>query len=219
MIFTLSITALWSAIDLTHASTLPIVAFALTGYSTILLWRNCASRCSMAIQSNTSLLFHRPVRVIDVLLTKILLEVTGATMSFSALGVLWVSLGWSKPPEDILLVLAGWAMLIWFSAALALTIGALTSMTEIAERLWHPTAYILFPLSGAAFMVDWLSGDFQKVILWFPMVHCGELIRDGFFGSTVQTHHDMTYVAVVNLVMTALALLLVRVASRRVEFR
>lgn len=219
MIFTLSITALWSAISLTHGLTLPIVSFALTGYSTILLWRNCASRCTLSIQGNTGLLYHRPVRVIDVLLTKIFLEVAGATLSFAGLSILWISIGWSQPPEDVLAVLGGWLMLIWFASALAMIVGALTSLTEIAERLWHPTAYILFPLSGAAFMVDWLSGDFQEIILWLPMVHCTELIRDGFFGSVVKTHYDMAYVALVCLIMTVAALVLVQIASRRVEFK
>lgn len=219
MIFTLAITALWSAVEVTHGSSLPIVAFALTGYSTILLWRNCANRCSMAIQAYTGLLYHRPVRVIDVLLTKILLEVAGATISFVVLSALWISIGWANPPEDILVVLAGWVMLIWFAGALALTIGALTSLSEIAERLWHPTAYILFPLSGAGYMVDWLSGDFREVILWLPMVHCTEIIRDGFFGSVVQTHYDMQFVGAASLVMTVLALVLVRVAARRIEFK
>jgi capsular polysaccharide transport system permease protein len=219
MIFTLAITGFWSAIKITRFSNLPIVAFALTGYSTILLWRNCAGRCSMALEANTGLLYHRPVRVIDVFLTKILLEVAGATMSFIVLGTLWVSIGWSKPPEDILVLLAGWVLLIWFAAALALIIGALTSLTEIAERLWHPTAYILFPLSGAGYMVDWLSSDFRAFVLWLPMVHCGELIRAGYFGSIVQTHYNVTYVVLVNLLMTALALLLIREASRRIQFR
>ena len=219
MIFTLSITALWSAIKISHYSNLPIVAFALTGYSTILLWRNCASRCTMALQSNTGLLYHRPVRAIDVFLTKILLEIAGATMSFVVLGSLWVSIGWADPPEDMLVLLFGWVLLIWFAAALALTIGALTTMSEIFERLWHPTAYILFPLSGAGFMVDWLSKDFQDVVLWLPMVHCGEIIRAGYFGSTIQTHYDVSYVVSANLLLTLFALVSVRAAARRVEFR
>jgi capsular polysaccharide transport system permease protein len=105
-----------------------------------------------------------------------------------------------------------------WSAALALNIGALTAFSEIAERLWHPTAYILFPLSGAVFMVDWLSPDFQDIILWLPMVHCIELIRDGFFGEIVVTHYSVGYVMVTCLIMTALGLALVRGGSRRVRF-
>jgi ABC-type polysaccharide/polyol phosphate export permease len=219
MIFTLAVTALWSAVGLSHVSTLPIVAFALTGYSSVLLWRNCASRCSMAIQQFSSLLFHRPVRVLDLLLTKILLEIGGATISFVVLAALWISIGWAGWPDDILLVLGGWLLLAWFGGALALLIGALTTFSEIAERLWHPTAYILFPLSGAVFMVDWLAEEFQRVVLWFPMVHCTEIIREGFFGSVVRTHYDASYVALVCLAMTAAGLALVQAAGRKVEFR
>jgi capsular polysaccharide transport system permease protein len=219
MIFTLSVTALWSATKITELSTLPIVAFTLTGYSSVLLWRNCTSHCCNAIASNIGLLHHRPVRVIDVLITKIILEVAGATLSFVALSTLWISIGWADLPVDMLTVVGGWLLLIWFGGSLALIIGALTAYSEIAERFWHPTAYILFPMSGAVFMVDWLSSDFQKLVLLLPMVHCTEMIRDGFFGPAVRTHYDVTYVAVICLVMTAAGLALVRGAARRVEIR
>jgi capsular polysaccharide transport system permease protein len=219
MIFTLGVTALWAGVGLSKSSNLPIVAFALTGYSSVLLWRNSASRCSLAIPANVGLLYHRPVRALDVLLTKILLEVGGATISLIVLSTLWISIGWADFPRDILLVMAGWAMLIWFSTGLALIIGALTAFSELAERLWHPAAYLLFPLSGAVFMVDWLSEEFQRVVLAFPMVHCVELIREGYFGDVVRTHYDMEYVFVVCLVMTAAGLGLVRAAGRKVNFR
>ena len=40
MMFTLGVAALWTAMKATHGSNLPIVAFAITGYSSVLLWRN-----------------------------------------------------------------------------------------------------------------------------------------------------------------------------------
>jgi capsular polysaccharide transport system permease protein len=218
MIFTLSVTALWYATGLAHSISLPIVAFAMTGYSSVLVWRNCASRCCMAIPANAGLLYHRPVRVLDILITKILLEISGATMSFVVLSFLWVSIGWAEPPEDILTVLGGWLMLCWFGAALAIIVGALTTFSEIWERVWHPVSYIMFPLSGAVFMVDWLAPDAQEAILLLPMVHCVEMIREGYFGAAVRTHYDMGYVAVYCLVMTMAGLVLVRAAGRRVSF-
>src|SRR5471032_1113309 len=69
MIFTLGVTAIWTAAGLRHGSGMPIVAFAVTGYSSVLLWRNCATRCVMAIEANKGLLFHRNVRFIDVFAT------------------------------------------------------------------------------------------------------------------------------------------------------
>jgi ABC-type polysaccharide/polyol phosphate export permease len=109
-------------------------------------------------------------------------------------------------------------MLAWFGASLALLIGAGTAFSEIVERLWHPAAYLLFPLSGAAFMVDWLPTDMQKVALFLPMVHGTEILREGYFGNVVPTHYDVGYMASWCIVLSLAALYVVRAASRRVEF-
>ena len=94
-------------------------------------------------------------------------------------------------------------------------IGAATAFSELVERLWQPAAYLLFPLSGAAFMVDWLPTELQRIVLLLPMVHGVELVREGYFGSVVRTHYDMSYMAGVNLVLSLAGLLLVRVAGRK----
>ncbi|MDC8772731.1 ABC transporter permease [Roseateles albus] len=219
MMFTLGVTALWTSAGMNHGSSLPIVAFAITGYSSVLLWRNAVNRCNSGIQSNASLLYHRNVRVIDVFVTRVSLEMAGATASFIILATFFSAIGWIAPPEDPLLVVAGWLMLAWFGAALAMVIGAGTAYSEIVDRLWHPASYLLFPLSGAAFMVDWLPASLQKVVLILPMVHGVELVREGYFGATVRTHHDMAYMATINLVLTLLGLFLVRDAGKRVGSR
>lgn len=217
MIFTLGVTVLWTAAGLSHGSSMPIVAFALTGYSSVLLWRNMPNRCAMAIPPNMGLLYHHNVRVMDLFITRILLEFAGATISFTVLGTLFISMDWMDVPVDIVGVLYGWLLLTWFGAALALIIGALASQSETVERLWHPASYLLFPLSGAAFMVDWLPRKFQEFLLWLPMLNAVEVLRDGYFGSVIRTHFDIPYTIGVCVFMTLIGLVLVREAARRVE--
>ena len=219
MLFTLGVAGLWSAAGLSHGSGLPIISFAITGYSSVLMWRNSVSRVNSAIQQNFSLLYHRNVQVIDVFVTRIVLEMAGATGSFVILALFFTLGGWIKPPEDLLAVVQGWLMLAWFGAALSLTIGAATAYSEIVERLWHPASYLLFPLSGAAFMVEWLPPSGQKLVLLLPMVHGVEMVREGYFGSAVHTHYDVGYMATCCLVLTFFGLLLVRDAGRRAEAR
>lgn len=217
MLFTLGVAGLWAAAGMNHGAGIPIVAFAITGYSSVLVWRNTVNRCSSAIQANLNLLYHRNVRTIDVMVTRILLEVAGATGSFLVLSIFFMSIEWLSTPVDLLQVLFGWLMLVWFGASLALTMGALTSYSHIVERLWHPAAYLLFPLSGAAFMVEWLPPAAQKFVLLLPMVHGVEMVREGFFGNTVRTHYDVAYMATCCLVLTLTGLFLTRDAARRVE--
>lgn len=216
MLFTLGVTALWSLIGTVHDSALPIVAFAVTGYSSVLLWRNMPGKLVCSIEPNLALMYHRNVKIIDIFISRLLLEAAGATISFIVLSVIWIAVGMMKLPQDVLKVLLGWFMLAWFGSALAIFLGALSGRSELVDKFWHPASYILFPLSGAAYMVDWLPKSAQEAVFWLPMVHGVELLRDGYFGSTVKTHYDIPYMAACCLVLTVLGLSQVRVVSRLV---
>jgi capsular polysaccharide transport system permease protein len=219
MIFTLAVTTLWTATGMHRESNLPIEAFAISGYSTVLIWRNTTSRCNSALEQNRNLLFHRNVRALDVFMTRILLEVAGATASFVVLSTAFVVSGLIAAPDDPAKVVGGWLMMSWFGLGLGLTLGSANAYSELVDRLWHPTSYILFPLSGAAFMVDWLPVKAQEYVLYLPMVHGVEYVREGFFGSVVRTHHDLGYMATVNLCLTFTGLVLMRGAVRQLEQR
>ena len=217
MLFTVGVATLWALAGIHAGSPIPIVAFAVTGYSSVLMWRNSASRASSAVQDNKPLLFHRNVRVLDVIITRAVIEIGGATCSFAILSLFFMFIGWMPRPQDILEVVGGWIMLAWFGLAIAILIGAGSALSEVVERIWHPTAYLLFPLSGAAFMVDWLPRKFQNAVLLLPMVHGTEILREGWFGDVVQTHYSVGYMAACCLILTLTGLIVQREASLRVE--
>lgn len=216
MLFTLGVTALWYFSGANHHSSLPIVAFALTGYSSVLLWRNMPGRCVGAVVPNQSLLFHRQVRVIDIFAVRIMLEFAGATMSFVILGLVYTSMEWIAPPEDLLKIVFAWFMLAWLGGAMALVIGTWAYFSETVEKLWHPLSYIVFPLSGSAFLVSSLPPEGQQVVLYLPMVHGIELLREGYFGSKVHSIYDMQYMFLVTLGLTFVGLIMLARVSREV---
>ena len=217
MLFTLGVTVLWILLKATHGSNLPITAFALTGYSSLIIWRNCSNRAVKAIEVNHSLLYHRNVRVIDVFAARLILEIVGVTTSLIVLTLIFTVLGLMNPPADILTVVGGWLLMAWFAFSLSLIVGAASERSEIIERVWHILTYLMFPLSGAAFMVDWFPKGAQELLLWVPMVHSTEMIRHGYFGSAVHTHENPAYLVLVNSVMLIIGLALVRETGRRVE--
>jgi ABC-type polysaccharide/polyol phosphate export permease len=219
MLFTTVIMAFWALSGMRRTSNVPVAAFAITGYSSVLMWRNTVSHCLHAIESNSNLLYHRNVQLLDVFVARILLEVGGATGSFIVMTVGFAAAGVIQLPDDPLKVIFGWLMLGWFGGALALLVGAATAFGDIVARLWSPLSYILFPLSGAAFMVAWLPPATREAVLALPMVHCVELLREGFFGASVHTFHNMGYVAVCNLLLTFFGLALLRYVASRVEAR
>jgi capsular polysaccharide transport system permease protein len=217
MLFTLGVTALWTATKAVHGSNLPIVAFAVTGYSSVLLWRNGSSRCAKAIEPNLSLMYHRNVRVIDVFASRLLLEIMGSTISFMVISLVFIAIGWMKLPAEFLLMTYAWFLLCWFAVGLGLVVGAITERSEMFERVWHTILYLMFPLSGAVFMVDWLPKASQDILLWIPMVHGTEMLRHGYFGDIVRTYENPIYLITWDLILLFIGLALARETGRRVE--
>jgi capsular polysaccharide transport system permease protein len=217
MMFTSGVVALWGIIFPHVPVNVPLVGIAITGYSCVLLWRNTVSHATRAIQPNLSLFYHRPVRAMDCLLARVLLEVIGATGSFAVLTLFFCTVEVIPWPVDLLPVLGGWLLMCWFALALGMILCAATERSEFIGRIWHIASYLLLPLSGAAFMVYYLPPDYREMALWIPMVHGTELIRYGFFGDTVPTYSNPAYFASADFLLTALGLAMMRDISARVH--
>jgi capsular polysaccharide transport system permease protein len=217
MLFTSAIAALWS---FTKAHTVPgvsVVAFALTGYSSVLLWRNSAGRCTHVMSTNWALLYHRNVTPVSLYVARILIEVASASASFMLMALIFGATGFMDAPADPFKAVTAWFLLIGFTFGLSMCVGALASMSEVFDRIWHMSTYMLFPVSGAVFMVDWLPPGVRDIVLWLPMVHAIEMLRAGWFGAAVTTYESPSYLVFFDLVLLLLGLALVRMAGRRVE--
>lgn len=215
MLFTAGVASIWSLFHAVHGSNLPIVAFAITGYSSVLLWRNMSFRTIGAALPNLSLLYHRNIKLIDIYFSRLLLEIAGATTSFLVLSLLFGMVSdqitW---PENLLEVIFGWFLLAWFGVAIAILMGALSEQVEMIEKIWHPFQYLFVPVSGALFQVDSLPTYVQRWALYLPTVNGLEIVREGFFGSRFHAHYDVFYTVSVNAFITVMGLLQLRKISR-----
>lgn len=208
--FVLIVTVMWTSVKNVHVSNLPIVAFAVTGYSSLLLWRNPVGRSIGAVRSNKALLYHRRVTISDVFTARILLEVLAVSTAFVGISLAFYAVGWLQPPEDALHVVWGWLLLAWFGAGLALTVGGLSEKAEVVGRFWHPISYILMTVSGVAFIADVIPPAMRSVLLKVPMLNAVEYIREGWFGSAMHAYYDLGYLIACNIAVTILGLALVR---------
>jgi capsular polysaccharide transport system permease protein len=216
MMFTSGVLIIWTSLGL-HKTALPIVPFTLTGYATVLLWRNTIGRCGNAVEPNRALMHHRNVRITDLFLARIMLEIIGASMSFFILAVILGLIGFIQIPDNLLKILVGWILLAWFSTGVALLFGSLAVITEVADRIWHVASYLFLPISGAFTMVNWVPLQFQSFLLWIPTVNCVELIREGLLGESIYAKYDIFYVIIFNLIVMLMGLLLLRYIAQRVE--
>lgn len=218
MLFASAVAALWVAVKGTMASPgMSVVGFALTGYATVLLWRNAAGKATQAMKINWAILYHKIVHPIDLYIVRIYIEVGSATISFLILSFGAAILGLMSFPHDPSEVLLAWFALMFFSFGFSLFIGALATLSETFEKIWHMLTYILFPLSGAPFLLAWLPPHLAEVLAWVPMVHGTEWLRGAWFGPSIRTYEDPAYFLTCSAVFLFLGLLLIRHHGRVIE--
>lgn len=217
MLFTGGITLVYNIKHAMHGiGALSPTQLVLTGYSGILIWRNIPNRTVGSLEPNLSLLFHRMVKPLDIFLARIILEASGAGMSFIVLSLIFIATGLVDFPVDNLTVVEAWLLLVWYAAALSLLVGAWATQTELIDRVFHIFQYLMIGFSGSLFLVAWLPPAAQKVVLFLPTVHCNEMLRFGFYGPVEKFYFDVGYVVTFNMVLTLLGLSQVRYISDKV---
>ncbi|NPD68334.1 ABC transporter permease [Lichenicola cladoniae] len=206
ILFCAGVAILWTAIRPAHEHGLPMTAIVVTGYVPLTMWRHCIMRAVKAFESNGSLLFHRQVTPLDIILARVLLEVAGTLIAGVLVAAGAMVLGFMAPPEDYGLLYFGLVFQMFFSLGSALLIAALSELSELVEKSVGVLSYLALPFTGAFTMVDWLPPHFRWILLWSPSVNNIEMIRGGWFGYGVHAHFDVVYDAWITLLMILIGL-------------
>lgn len=217
MLLCLSVMVLWSVAKPASEHGVKVVAIVLTGYMPLTLWRHTCQAGVHVLRNAIGLMFHRNITMYDAVLSRMALEFVSTTAAFIVVYAALATLGIVSPVADCGLVLAGWLVMGALSFGMGCILAALTEYSDVIEKLVQPVQYILVPISGCFYMLEWLPRDVRAYAEWVPMVHAYEAIRDGFFGPVVPTHHDLPYAAMAALFMTALGLALIERVRDRVH--
>jgi capsular polysaccharide transport system permease protein len=183
-----------------------LVALVLSGYMPLTLWRHLTNKSIFLLRRNIGMLFHRKVTILDAFMTTMGLEFIGCSFAFAVNYAALIFLGALDPIRDYGYVLCGWCAMGLLAMGVAAAISVLTEFYETAERFIQPIQYLLLPISGFLFMVDWLPDSAQRLAWWMPMIHCFEMIRNGFFGDAVQTHYNVAYPLIIGLILLSIFL-------------
>lgn len=214
LFFCLGVMAVWSVIHGRFSHGLPILAFVITGYMPLTLWRHTTARAVQCFRANAALLYHRQVKMMDLLIARVLLEFYGVMIAYLVIAFIFTSLELYEMPRDWAMFYIGWFQMLAFSTATALIIGSLTEMYEWSEKLIGPFMYFMLPICGAFYMIEWLPGVARKYVEWLPTVQAFEMIREGQFAGSVNTHYDIGYATFFNAALIAAGILLCRSVHR-----
>ncbi|MFK3557824.1 ABC transporter permease [Pasteurella multocida] len=213
------IVIVWGSIRGDHNASLNIMAFMITGYPLMMMWRNTSNRAVGAILANSALLYHRNVRVLDTLIARALLEMSGATIAQIVLMGIYIALGWIAMPKDIFYMLLAWALMGMFAIGFGFIICSISYHIEFFGKLWGILSFVTMPLSGAFFLVHSVPHQVQQYLLWVPMIHGSEMFRHGYFGDAIITYEDPWFLLKCNLILLFIGLVMVKNFSKGIEPR
>jgi capsular polysaccharide transport system permease protein len=206
LMFAIPVLLLWSAVRAKYENGVPLMPIFLTGYMGILLFRHLGGSMVMFIRSNTSLLYHRQVTLIDIFLARSLLEITANITSLVITFAIFIFLGDLVPPRNLPLFYLGYFYMTWWCVVVAMLVAALTERSILIEKIWPVYSYTYLFFSGFWYLADWLPPRLRAVALYQPSLQAYEMIRGGMFGNTVKTYGNAGYTTFVLAVLTVLGL-------------
>jgi len=113
MIFALAVASLWAVIRPPFEYGIPVVPFTITGYLPLILVRQTASYSVSAVRVNQALLYHRQVTPLHLYISRFVVEAAGISFAYIIIVVGLHFVGLCPLPRDILVLIAGWALLAW----------------------------------------------------------------------------------------------------------
>jgi len=202
-----------------YGSDIHPIPFILLGYCIFIIFRGIIGRAEGTLEANMPLLYHRMVTVFDMLLARALLEVVSIGVTLAILLALAISLDFAQVPARPLALLASVAFMGWFSFALSMIVCAATHDRKTISRFVHPFVYIMFPLSGAFYMLEWLPEPYRTWMSWYPMTIIFELARYGQFEYAHDRYVDIPYLVLTCLALTFVGMVAIKLVRRHVHLR
>lgn len=191
------------------------VSFVIVGYVNFMMFRSIFNRADGTLEANAPLLYHRMVTVWDLLFARALLEALGTASVFIVIMAFAIMLGHAQFPSRPFNLIVGFAMLWLWSFALSLLICSWTYENATVSKFVHPISYILLPLSGAFFMVQWMPSQFREKLAYWPMAMAFEEMRYGQFEVATDRYVYMPYFLMVCMILLLFGLLSLRELRRR----
>jgi capsular polysaccharide transport system permease protein len=206
MILCAGVATIWALAKPPFYHGLPIVAFVVTGYMPLTLFRHLTGPSARMFRRNLGLLVHRQLGLLDIFLSRMTLEFAGSTMAFAVIFLTLYATGAAEMVHDYRLVVWGWLLLTWFCVGFAACLAAVTELSEETGHFVQPIQYLSVPLSPTFYMVSWLPQTAQDKIYWNPLTHPYEMLRAGFFGPSVQAVYDPIVTLIAGLILLAIGI-------------
>jgi capsular polysaccharide transport system permease protein len=191
--------------------------FLLTGIVPYFLYSKMASYVSGAVGANRALLQLPPVKPLDVVLARGLLEAaTYLFVGFLMFLALYVGGISDAIPSDPLAVMEACALAICLGFGVGMINIVIVSFFHNWMSIYGITSFPLWMFSGVWFLPEQVPQPYRDYMLYNPLMHIIMCFRMGFYRDFKAVFFDGSYVTGVSALALAMGLLVMQVARRKV---
>ncbi|MGF1642264.1 MAG: ABC transporter permease [Thiotrichales bacterium] len=182
--------------------------FLITGIVPWLMFISTVNRGMASVSSNSGLFGYRQVKPIDAFLARIGLEFLIHSAVFIVLITLAYWFGFDVQIADPLGLVAVFILLFLFSAGFALVLCVGVTLFPELQKFISIALKPLYFMSGIFFSLANIPSEYRVYLLWNPVLHALELIRDAFFVQfeTVGGSHETLAIYAIVFMLLGLAL-------------
>jgi capsular polysaccharide transport system permease protein len=184
--------------------------FLLNGIIPYFIFSNITNRSVGAIEANQGLFNYRPVKPIDTIIARALLEtVIYAAVYILLMVVVWMAGEYFKI-TNLLQLVATWGLLILFSCGIGLIFMVVGRTFAETQKFLPILLKPLYFISCIMFPLHSIPTDYWPYLLWNPLVHAVELSREAVMPGYVSEGVSLSYLAICSLVTVFAGLALYR---------
>lgn len=151
--------------------------FLINGIIPFFMFRTGVSQALSAVQSNAGLFSYRPVKPIDALLSRSILEGLLSFTTYIVFTLVMMWFGFDISLESIPQLLGYWIALFVFMVSFSLIFMVIGDFSKEIGKLVSALFFVLYLLSGILYSIHIIPQDYQKYLLINPLIHVIENMR------------------------------------------
>lgn len=188
--------------------------FLATGFATYFGFKGVVGRTEGAYRSNEALLTFPPVKIIDVFISRSLLELaTWILVSCILIGGL-IAFGFGPAPRSILMMMSAIMLLFMIGFGLGTFLGILNEFLPAAANVIRFPMRVLYLASGVFYLPEMMLPSIRDVIVWNPVLHGITLFRMGYYEYYDSSTFDLNYLIGWSVCCVFLGLVSERIARK-----
>lgn len=193
--------------------------FFITGIVPFLMFNHMVTQGMNAISANQGLFGYRQVMGVDALIARMVLEglIHLVTLIVLLLCAAWVGL--RVELNDPLKLLAALSLLYLFSLGCAFIVCVVATRHQEMKKIIPMVLRPMYFISGVIFPLSIVPADYRVYLLWNPVLHALELVRDACFVSFETVGGSWQYLSMASVCVLCFGLTLYRQNALRLLMR